>query len=207
MFCITCRSINCLCARILTLCIHFLIHLFIFGKKGTTSGLRVKYQSDMKLKPLSQHIIVTCRPTARQRFRKHIPATKYVGNNQITSVSMQRRYNTIVEEKLLSMWIAYIRCWVKEMFSVTSDPSLYNKKSTIIDSWQLVLRVEVGSNTFTVTLRVVGGDEKGSLNSEKVKVASPKGLAPRQTALTRTGSIYKRQICPLVREVAPQTKP
>jgi hypothetical protein len=30
-------------------------------------------------------------------------------------------------------------------------------------------RVEAGSNTSTVTLRVVGGDEKGSLESEKVK--------------------------------------
>jgi hypothetical protein len=30
-------------------------------------------------------------------------------------------------------------------------------------------RVEAGSNTFTVTLRVVGGDEKGSLKSEAVK--------------------------------------
>jgi hypothetical protein len=29
--------------------------------------------------------------------------------------------------------------------------------------------VEVGSNTSTVTLRVVGGDEKGSLKSETVK--------------------------------------
>jgi hypothetical protein len=27
-------------------------------------------------------------------------------------------------------------------------------------------RVEAGSNTFTMTLRVVGGDEKGSLKSE-----------------------------------------
>jgi hypothetical protein len=29
--------------------------------------------------------------------------------------------------------------------------------------------VEAGSNTSTVTLRVVGGDEKGSLKSERVK--------------------------------------
>jgi hypothetical protein len=29
--------------------------------------------------------------------------------------------------------------------------------------------VEVGSNTSTVTLRVVGGDEKGSLKSETIK--------------------------------------
>jgi hypothetical protein len=31
------------------------------------------------------------------------------------------------------------------------------------------LEVEAGSNTSTVTLRVVGGDEKGSLKSERVK--------------------------------------
>jgi hypothetical protein len=33
-------------------------------------------------------------------------------------------------------------------------------------------RVEAGSNTSTVTLRVVGGDEKGSLKSETVKYGS-----------------------------------
>jgi hypothetical protein len=32
-----------------------------------------------------------------------------------------------------------------------------------------VPRVEAGSNTSTVTLRVVGGDEKGNLESETVK--------------------------------------
>jgi hypothetical protein len=35
--------------------------------------------------------------------------------------------------------------------------------------WSGVTRVEAGSNTSTVTLRVVGGDEKGSLKSETVK--------------------------------------
>jgi hypothetical protein len=33
-------------------------------------------------------------------------------------------------------------------------------------------RVEAGSNNSTVTLRVVGGDEKGSLESETVKIGS-----------------------------------
>jgi hypothetical protein len=33
----------------------------------------------------------------------------------------------------------------------------------------IVSRVEAGSNTSTATLRVVGGDEKGSLESETVK--------------------------------------
>jgi hypothetical protein len=59
-------------------------------------------------------------------------------------------------------------------------------------------RVEAGSNTSTVTLRVVRGDEKGSLKSEKVKYVA------RMTVLARTGSIYKRQTRPLVREGAPQ---
>jgi hypothetical protein len=37
------------------------------------------------------------------------------------------------------------------------------------DWFRLVPRVEAGSNTSTVTLRVVGSDEKGSLKSETVK--------------------------------------
>jgi hypothetical protein len=41
--------------------------------------------------------------------------------------------------------------------------------------------VEAGSNTYTVTLRVVGGDEKGSLKSVTVKmVMSRKGLGPEK---------------------------
>jgi hypothetical protein len=51
---------------------------------------------------------------------------------------------------------------------VRSVPRLYNE-----DQLPLAIspetRVETGSNTSTVTLRVVGGDEKGSLKSEKVK--------------------------------------
>jgi hypothetical protein len=47
-----------------------------------------------------------------------------------------------------------------------SDPRLYNEKPTIIDS---LTCVEAGSSTSTVTLRFVGGDEKGSLKSERVK--------------------------------------
>jgi hypothetical protein len=48
------------------------------------------------------------------------------------------------------------------VFSVLSVPRCYKQ-----DSWsnELQARVETGSNTSTVTLRVVGGDEKGSLES------------------------------------------
>jgi hypothetical protein len=44
-------------------------------------------------------------------------------------------------------------------------------------------RVEAGSNTSTVTLRVVGGDEKGSLKSETVKYG-------HESQMTRTGENY-----------------
>jgi hypothetical protein len=49
---------------------------------------------------------------------------------------------------------------LEAVFSVRSVPRLYNEGR---------LRLEAGSNTSTVALRVVGGDEKGSLKSETVK--------------------------------------
>jgi hypothetical protein len=53
--------------------------------------------------------------------------------------------------------------------------------------------------TLVAVLRVVEGDEKGSLKSESSKIWS---RVPdwRKTALARTSSIYKRQTHPLVRE-------
>jgi hypothetical protein len=55
---------------------------------------------------------------------------------------------------------------IKRLFSVWSVQSGYNEE---LSSEELSTRVEAGSNTSTVTLRVVGGDEKGSLKSETVK--------------------------------------
>jgi hypothetical protein len=47
--------------------------------------------------------------------------------------------------------------------------------------------VEAGSNTSTVTLRVVGGDEKGSLKSETVKYGhESQGTAERQQHTQKT---------------------
>jgi hypothetical protein len=50
-------------------------------------------------------------------------------------------------------------------------------------------RVEAGSNTSTVTLRVVGGDEKGSLESETVNYGheSHGSRTPKMSALARKG--------------------
>jgi hypothetical protein len=65
--------------------------------------------------------------------------------------------------------------------------------------------VEVGSNTSTETQRVVGGDEKGSLESETVKYGHkyPRESDPKMTALKRVRCNCKRQTRPLVRESAP----
>jgi hypothetical protein len=61
--------------------------------------------------------------------------------------------------------------------------------------------VEAGSNTSTVTLRVVGGDGKGSLKSDsKIWSRVPRDSDLRMAALARTSSIRKRQTHPLVRE-------
>jgi hypothetical protein len=68
------------------------------------------------------------------------------------------------------------------------------------------VEVEAGSNTSTVTLRVVRGDEMGSLKSETVKYGREyQGTRTQERpALARASSIYKRQTRPLVRESAPQ---
>jgi hypothetical protein len=65
--------------------------------------------------------------------------------------------------------------------------------------------VEAGSNTSTVTLRVVRGDEKGSLTSETVKYGrESQGTRTPERPLATTSCIYKIQIRPLVREGASQ---
>jgi hypothetical protein len=93
-------------------------------------------------------------------------------------------------------------------------------------------RLEAGSNTSTVTLRVVGGDEKGTqylgynwatlflghinmgtwasrlgkswIWDSKIWSRVPRDPEERMTALTRTSSNYKRQTHPLIREGAPR---
>jgi hypothetical protein len=51
-----------------------------------------------------------------------------------------------------------------------TDRLTYRQSQCDFDlTFKAISRVEAGSNTSTVTLRVVGGDEKGSLESETVK--------------------------------------
>jgi hypothetical protein len=59
-----------------------------------------------------------------------------------------------------------VRFWAIELFSVRSDLMLYKRK---IQREGSTTHVEAESNTSTVTLRIVGGDEKGSIKYETVK--------------------------------------
>jgi hypothetical protein len=67
-------------------------------------------------------------------------------------------------------------------------------------------RVEAGSNTSTVTLRVVGGDDKGSCKSETVKmVARSKGLGPEKDC-TGEGQQHIQKTDPSSRQRGRPTK-
>jgi hypothetical protein len=63
----------------------------------------------------------------------------------------------------------------------------------------------VGSNTSTVTLRVVGGDEKGSLEYETVKYGYESKVTTNQEGLRWRGTVAcTKDTRPLVREGAPE---
>jgi hypothetical protein len=68
-------------------------------------------------------------------------------------------------------------------------------------------RVETGSNTSTVTLRVVGGDEKGSLKCETVKYGrETKGVPTKERLRWQGPAAYKKVGPVLSSERAPHKK-
>jgi hypothetical protein len=129
--------------------------------------------------------------TAKQRFGKHIPEVTQstmegpplLGSKSLGTfhINGKIRNNRVIQELL------------EAVVSFRFAPS-YKRQ---------FIRVEAGSNTSTVTLRVVGGDEKGSLKSETVKYGR-KSQETRTTALARASGTYKRQTRPLVRDGAPR---
>jgi hypothetical protein len=84
------------------------------------------------------------RAISGQRLCKHVP----VARQQILN-------NAMVEQQ---------QC--KRSVSTWSVPRYYKQRTRSVDSQS---RVEAGSNTSTVTLLVVGGEKKGSQESETVK--------------------------------------
>jgi hypothetical protein len=68
----------------------------------------------------------------------------------------------------------------------------------------LITRVEAGSNTSTVTLRVLGSDEKGSLKSETVNVGhESQGTRSRERLRWRGPAAYTKDRPVLSSERAP----
>jgi hypothetical protein len=84
---------------------------------------------------------------------------------------------------------------MEAVFSMRSVPKLYSEDH--------LTRVEAGSNTSTVTLRVVGGDEKGSLKTETVKyVREIQGTRTRERLRWRGPTAYTKD-----RPVPTKTRP
>jgi hypothetical protein len=70
--------------------------------------------------------------------------------------------------------------------------------------WKPVPRVEVGSNTSTVTLRAVGGNEMGSLKSETVKYGrESQGTLTRERLRWQGSAAYTKDRAILSSERAP----
>jgi hypothetical protein len=70
-----------------------------------------------------------------------------------------------------------------------------------------IIRVAAGSNTSTVTLRVVGGDEKGSLKSETVKYGREyQGTRIRESLRWQGPAAYAKERPVLSSERAPHKK-
>jgi hypothetical protein len=83
-----------------------------------------------------------------------------------------QRRNNERRKKLKSWHWTNIWPWVPAGLDAKSDRAGWLPAVSYCSAllkWFRVTRVEAGSNTSTVTLRVVGGDEKGSLKSETVR--------------------------------------
>jgi hypothetical protein len=130
---------------------------------------------------------ITCLPIARQRLGKHISATN--------------AHATIEGYPLLSNES------VNTVSSMVSDPRLYNEICLYYGCNET--RVEAGSNTSTVTLRVVGGGGKGSLKTERVKYGREiQGTRTRERLRWRGPAAYTKDRPVLSSERAPhKTRP
>jgi hypothetical protein len=120
--------------------------------------------------------------------------------------------------KLLLTWHSTnIWPWVPAGLDARSDRagwlSAVSYCSALLLTWVLdfdfdsVTRVEAGPNTFTVTLRVVRGDEKGSLKSETVKYGrESQGTQTRERLCWQGSAAYTKDRPVFSSERAPNKK-
>jgi hypothetical protein len=105
------------------------------------------------------------------------------------SVSKQRYCKHVYNNRCFP-WSLF-RVLIREVNSEDSDPT----------------RVEAGSNNSTVTLRVVGGDEKRSLNSETEKYGHESQMTrTRERLFLRGPAAYKKDRPTLSSERATQKR-
>jgi hypothetical protein len=117
--------------------------------------------------------IVTYTPIARERATNSVPKRWVLENQFVTEhISMDTKMKDVSTE--IDYWKPIRRCRINRRFrgydwstniSLDTD-TLY--KRPFKSEWNQS-RVEVRSNTSTVALRVVGGDVKRNLESERVK--------------------------------------
>jgi hypothetical protein len=104
-------------------------------------------------------------------------------NNETTAIAMQqlRKCPTVLEHLLSSGPSATMVIMLEAVFYICSAQRIYHSTDSV-----------------EVALRVAGGDEKGSLESETVKIWSrvPQDLDPKMTALAMTRNNCKRQTRP-----------
>jgi hypothetical protein len=117
---------------------------------------------------------------------KHCP---FHGNGSINKRVIARQRRAVTIELL------------RAVFSMPSVPRLY---SDSLVGRNRVTRVEAGSNTSTMTLRVVGGDEKESLKTETVTYGREiQGTRTRERLLWRGPAAYRKDRPVLSSERAP----
>jgi hypothetical protein len=100
---------------------------------------------------------------------------------------------------------------IDELFGVVASirSSQAYKREFILElnSFIRKSRVEAGSNTSTITLRVVGGDEKGSLESDTIKYGREiQGTRTRERLRWRGPAAYTKDRPVLSSERAPHKK-
>jgi hypothetical protein len=110
---------------------------------------------------------VACRPIARQQPLLRIIRNIYVTRNNGLSVmrcSLRRPCHSYVMQQQKDCWERCFLCGPCRGYITRSSCDIQARAVTL----KSISRVEAASNTSTVALRV-GGDKKGSLESETVK--------------------------------------
>jgi hypothetical protein len=118
--------------------------------------------------------------------------------------------NTFTRSNVPHNWMPTARHWTSKHAFLMTEDNVFSGVPTE-ELWEGTvrrqdgIRVEAGSNTSTMTLRVVGGDKKGSLKSETVKYGhGSQGTQTQERLRWRGPAAYTKDRPILPSERAPQ---